>query len=145
MEPLVSFQVRGRPIGKQTTGDRIIRNEATGRQFVRHYVKAETAQYMEAVGWRAREAMRGKEPFTGQLGLVINATLEVPRSWSKAKTAAALAHEIRPTSKPDFDNIAKMVDGMKGIVWVDDAQVVDARQLKWYGPIPFVQFEVFRP
>lgn len=139
----VTFQVRGDPRGKGAVGERIVTPHGK-RAFIAHYTDSDTAAFMEAVGWRAREAMRGRAPLVGPLALIVTAVIAVPKSWSKKDTAAALAHDIRPDVKPDFDNIAKMVDGMKGIVWVDDKQVVDGRQLKWYGALPYVQFEVFQ-
>jgi Holliday junction resolvase RusA-like endonuclease len=39
----------------------------------------------------------------------------------------------RPTKKPDIDNIVKAIlDGMNGIVYVDDKQVVDLNLTKVY-------------
>jgi Holliday junction resolvase RusA-like endonuclease len=62
----------------------------------------------------------------------IRADFSVPASWPRNKRDAALAGVIRPTGRPDFDNICKMVDALNGIVWLDDTQVVDARVEKHY-------------
>ena len=49
----------------------------------------------------------------------------IPKSWSKRQDAA-LAGTERPTTKPDADNVAKAIaDACNGVVWVDDAQVVE--------------------
>lgn len=109
-----------------------------------NYKDKQTDGYKAAVAWRAAEAWKGK-PLEGPLGLVVSAILTVPESWNMTKREMALAGDLRPTGVPDFDNIAKFVDGIKGIIWNDDAQVVDARVLKFYGPVPFVQFEVLTP
>lgn len=63
----------------------------------------------------------------------------VPKSVSKKKRAAMLAHQIRPTKKPDFDNIGKVVcDSLNGIAYHDDAQIVDAMVRKFYSETPRV-------
>ena len=64
---------------------------------------------------------------------LIKAQFEIPKSWAKAKKAAAEANEIYP-KKPDADNIAKIVlDSLNSIIWDDDAQVYDLRVIKTYG------------
>lgn len=63
----------------------------------------------------------------------------IPKSASKKKRAAMLAHQIRPTKKPDFDNIGKVVcDSLNGIAYRDDAQIVDAMVRKFYSENPRV-------
>ena len=40
---------------------------------------------------------------------------------------------IRPTKKPDFDNIAKIIcDALNGIAYKDDASIVSAIVEKYY-------------
>lgn len=71
---------------------------------------------------------------TGALRLEVTATREVPASWSKRKRAAALAGIIRPTSKPDSDNLLKLYgDAGNGVLWADDAQITTATVRKRYG------------
>ena len=63
----------------------------------------------------------------------------MPASWSKRKAAEALHGVIRPTKKPDADNVLKAVcDGINGVVWHDDTQAVDVTLRKRYGPVPGV-------
>lgn len=60
-------------------------------------------------------------------------------SWTKKKQTAARAGEIRPATKPDFDNLLKLYcDALNGLLWSDDTQVVDGRCIKCYGEIPAV-------
>ena len=63
-------------------------------------------------------------------------------SWSRRDQEAALAGGIRPTSKPDWDNHAKVTDALNGIVWHDDSQVVDGRSIKVYSDSPALRIEV---
>ena len=59
------------------------------------------------------------------------------KSFSKKKTALALAGELRPTSKPDLDNYAKILaDGLNEIIYKDDAQIIEIIVEKFYGDPP---------
>lgn len=69
----------------------------------------------------------------GALMVTIRAFFQLPKSWSKKKTIAALAGDIRPTGRPDLDNIAKLsLDALNGIAYRDDAQVVALNVSKAY-------------
>lgn len=138
----VQFQVAGKPRGKGSQRHRVVFTKGGGA-FAHGYKDQQTAEYLAAVGWRAAEAMRGKKPFSGPVALVVTSVLAVPKSWTAQERRLALAHELRPDVKPDWDNIGKSCDGMKGIVWDDDARVVDGRVLKFYGLVPFTQIEVY--
>ena len=51
-----------------------------------------------------------------------------------------ITDEIKPTKKPDADNIAKAVcDALNGIAYKDDSQVVDLTVRKYYSKFPRVQ------
>jgi len=46
---------------------------------------------------------------------------------------------IRPTNKPDLDNIAKIIlDSLNGIAYKDDSQVVSLTVIKHYSDNPCV-------
>jgi Holliday junction resolvase RusA-like endonuclease len=135
VQPVLTFQVFGKPRGKKRPRFR------HGRPV---YTPAQTVNYETAMAWRAKEVWKGREPLEGHLGLIVTAVFLIPKSWPKAKRAAAQAHQIRPTCKPDWDNIGKMTDALKGLVWKDDSQVVDSRVLKYYGLVPFLQVEVLQ-
>jgi len=70
------------------------------------------------------------------------AIFPVPASWSRRKRADALAGVIRPTVKPDGDNIQKCCDAFNGVIWRDDAQVVTWTGRKIYGERPGLHIEV---
>ena len=67
------------------------------------------------------------------LSVVINVYKQVPASYSNKKRERALAGEIRPTVKPDCDNIAKNInDALNGIAFPDDKQIVSLTVNKFY-------------
>jgi Holliday junction resolvase RusA-like endonuclease len=55
---------------------------------------------------------------------------------SKLKSQSAEAGVIRPLTKPDVDNFAKVIDALNGIVWPDDNQVVELTVEKFYSSRP---------
>ena len=59
----------------------------------------------------------------------------IPSSFSKKKKEQALDGEIRPTKKPDVDNVLKAVmDALNGVWYLDDKQVVVGSVCKEYAP-----------
>lgn len=108
-----------------------------GRPRVTHcgtYDPPKSKEYKRLVGIMARSAMRGRKPFTGPTDVQIYIYKEPPKSWSKTKKEHALHGQLLPTARPDVDNYAKgIMDGMKGICWQDDAQVITLRVGKRYG------------
>ena len=74
-------------------------------------------------------------------GVPVKATIcagyKVPASASNKKKGDMTNGFIRPTKKPDTDNIAKAVlDALNGVAYYDDSQVVDLRVLKVYREKP---------
>lgn len=88
------------------------------------------------------KAMRGAAPIEGPLKVEVFAGFPVPQSWSRKKQAQALRGQIRPTGKPDLDNILKCLDALNAIVWRDDAQIVIASIIKRYTDRPRLRIEV---
>lgn len=66
--------------------------------------------------------------------------LPIPKSFSKKQREAALAGVLLPTKKPDIDNLVKAVlDGLNGLAYRDDQQIVALEAVKGYGAAPLVQ------
>lgn len=107
------------------------------------YTPQATIDFQNALGWRAKAGMRGRKPISGPVKIAALFILPVPASWSKARRAAAIAGNIRPTGKPDLDNYVKAaLDAINGIVIADDAQGVEISAHKIYGPNPKVVLTV---
>ena len=131
---VVRLIVSGDPVPKARA--RIVRGRA--------YTPDATRGAEELIGWFAREQYAGP-PQAGPLELFVNATMAIPKSWSKNKRAAAIADQIRPTTRRDWDNLGKLVsDALNGIICRDDAQIVKATVVKCYGAFPETAIEVWR-
>ena len=81
--------------------------------------------------------------FQGPLKLTITAYFPIPSSASKKKKELMLAGIIRPTIKPDWDNIGKIVtDALNHLAYDDDKQIVEAIVRKLYSDEPRVEIEI---
>ena len=129
----VTFTVPGQPVGK----GRARVGRAGG--FVRMFTPEKTATYESTIALFADQAMAGQALITGPVRLRLICRFAIPDSWSKKKRGQALQGAIYPATKPDADNITKAVcDAVNGIVWKDDAQVVELSVKKWYALNPGV-------
>lgn len=108
----------------------------------RHFKDAKTQANQDAWAWAARLAMGAAQPLTGPLRVTIHAAFPIPVRTTKANRAAMLANTIRPTQRPDADNIAKNVDGLNGVTFVDDAQITDLIVRKFYSDAPRVDVSI---
>ncbi len=76
----------------------------------------------------------------GEIKATIKAYLKIPKSTSKKRRKLMIEEKIRPTKKPDTDNLAKIVlDSLNALAFDDDKQVVDLRVQKFYSEKPRVE------
>lgn len=133
----VRFTIPGAPVGKGRP--RVARR---GR-FTQMYTPEKTASYESLVKLAGHQGMEGRPVLAGALAVEMDIFVPIPASWSKKKHAQALAGEVLPTTKPDIDNVEKAVfDGLNGVVWVDDVQVVTVAKRKRYSEQPRVDVTV---
>lgn len=79
-------------------------------------------------------------PDDAMLDMRIMAYYGVPKSVSKKKKALMLEGKIRPTKKPDMDNVMKIVaDSLNQVAYKDDTQIVDAQCRKFYSVKPRIE------
>lgn len=139
-EPMMSirFSVPGKPFGKQRP--RVVHNGS----FSKAYTPKETVNYENLVRLMYSNAARGRMFRPGEmLDVRIIAYYEIPKSVSKKKRKAMLEHRIRPTSKPDVDNIEKIIcDSLNLVAYHDDSAIVDAQVRKFYAEIPRVDVTI---
>jgi Holliday junction resolvase RusA-like endonuclease len=109
----------------------------------RAYTPGKTVRYEDTVrsfGW---EAWQGRPLIDEPIFLQVRVYRAVPASWSNKKKQAAIAGAVRPTSRPDFDNYSKIVcDALNGVVFTDDALIVDAFITKRFSTSPSVVIEL---
>lgn len=133
----VAFSVPGSPVGKGRP--KFARRGA----FVTAYTDKKTVSYENLVRIYASEAFGNRPPFDGPVRLTLKISVTPPASWSKRKTSDALLGLVRPTTKPDVDNILKAIcDSMNEIVYVDDKQICDVWLSKHYAAQPEVRVTV---
>lgn len=110
--------------------------------FIQQYPDPDTEAYEKVLAEAAGLFMRGRAPTENPLALLVHSFRPIPKSWSRTEQAKALAGAIRPTTKPDWDNHAKVTDALNGIVFKDDSQIVDGRSIKLYSDEPAMRIEV---
>jgi Holliday junction resolvase RusA-like endonuclease len=86
------------------------------------YTPKETVEYENLVRLAWMQALQPRLP-AGPIEAHITAIYDVPKSWSKRKSADARAGLIAPT-RHDCDNIAKAaLDALNGCAYGDDREV----------------------
>ncbi len=134
---MVNFMVEGTPVPKGRP------RFARRGKFVSTYSPKTTVDYETKVSEAARLAMGSSNPLQTPVGAYIYITLPIPASYSKKRIQACLSGEERPTKKSDIDNFCKAIfDGMNGIVFLDDSQVVSLHSTKVYGTVGMVEVMV---
>jgi len=107
--------------------------------FSRMFTPAKTLAYEGLVAQMAQQAMAGAPLMEGPVSLSLELLHTIPRSAPKRQRADMLSGRMRPTKKPDADNVLKAIcDGMNGVVWRDDVQAVEVRLSKRFAEVPGV-------
>lgn len=134
---LINFEIPGPPVAKG-------RAKAFRRgDHIGHYTPEKTTNYETLVKLAANQAMAGREIFDCPVCLRAELFVPIPASWSEKKKRQALNHEIMPAKKPDCSNYLKIVeDGMNGIVYRDDSQIIQATVRKLYSDRPRAEVTV---
>lgn len=134
---MIKFTIPGEPQGK-----------ARGRTFIHNHTgKATTLTPEKTVLYEnliKTMFMQTKKGLPIEQGIPIQirivAHYGIPASKNKATKAAMADGKIRPTKKPDADNVLKVVaDALNGLAYCDDTQIVDAIVSKWYSDNPRVE------
>jgi Holliday junction resolvase RusA-like endonuclease len=122
----LSFTVPGNPRGK---GRPRFGRTRSGAPIA--FTDSKTASYENLVALAAQQA--GASPVRGALDLTVRVRVTPPASASKAMRLAMLEDREPPAKRPDLDNIGKAIsDGLNGIAYADDAQIVSLTMTKVY-------------
>lgn len=88
---------------------------------------------------------RGYPTIEGPVRLDVEFYFPIPQGWSKKKKEQARHHFIVPAVRPDLDNLVKIVqDGLNGVAYADDKQVVMVWSQKLYDDEPRTEVYVQR-
>lgn len=147
---MISFIVYGDPMGKQRP------KFSTFNGYVKTYTPQDTQNYESKVISAYKEQCNVDliEPNV-MLVAKIKAYFKIPKgcyAYHKKTNTNDLTTKgidmvngkIKPTKKPDCDNIAKIVlDALNGIAYYDDSQVVELSVYKLYSESPRVEVEIY--
>jgi Holliday junction resolvase RusA-like endonuclease len=111
--------------------------------FVGTYTPDKTASYENLVKLSFKREYPSLDLLKGAIEMRITVNTSIPKSYSAHKRKLALFRALRPTKKPDLDNIAKIIaDSLNGIAYEDDKQIVSLRVDKYYSEKPLVGVEI---
>jgi len=128
----INFIIPGEPKGKG--------RPKFSRQgnFVRTYSPETTVNYENWVKICFQEAKQ--EMLAGELKAKIRCFYGIPNSYTKQKKYDAMRGVLRPTKKPDIDNICKIIfDSLNGLAYADDKDIVSCTIDKWFDSNPRVE------
>lgn len=120
------FTILGKPVPKQRP--RFSKGHA--------YTPKKTVDYERYVQDCFRSSMGLK--MVGIIEITIDVYMKIPKS-AKNDREDMLIGKIRPTKRPDLDNLYKGVtDSLNGLAYDDDSQIVDGHIRKWYAEEDYV-------
>lgn len=111
---------------------------------IRMYDPKKVSAYKKALHQLGLLKHEGK-PLSGALDIKFIFYRAIQKSTSKKNRALKISGEIVPTVKPDASNYLKAAeDALNGVIWDDDAQLVEVTAVKRYGERPRVELEVWK-
>ena len=130
---MVTFKVDGVPVPKGRA--RYVRRG----NHISTYTPEKTRTYETLIKDAARQAMGGSEPLETPVSLYLYIRVPIPASATKKRLQAIADGSEKPIKKPDASNILKSVeDGMNGVVYKDDSQIINIHVTKVFSSEPGV-------
>lgn len=128
-EALIKFTVPGEPKAKA-------RHRTTKQGF--NYTPKETVNYENWVK-QCYFIEHKQTMLEGQIKAEIKAYFGIPKSYSKKKRREIELGILRPTKRPDTDNLAKAIlDSLNGLAYKDDSSIVTLQVEKHFSDEPRV-------
>jgi Holliday junction resolvase RusA-like endonuclease len=134
--PFFHLTVEGAPVAKGRP-----RMTRSGRV----YTPAKTRTYEDGIRLQTVIEMAGRSATEQPVIVHVAAIFEPPPSWSPAKRQAATGGNAHHSTKPDLDNLLKVLDGIcfeNGAIR-DDKQIIELCAFKTYGPHARLMIDVF--
>lgn len=126
----VHFIIKGRPVGK----GRPRMNRRTGKAYTPETTKKEENRIRRIYHKEVNHY------FESYVKMTIIAYYPVAKSNTKKIKEQKLKNIIRPNTKPDIDNVIKLVaDSLNDLAYKDDTQIVELNAVKYYSDNPRVE------
>jgi Holliday junction resolvase RusA-like endonuclease len=149
----VRFSIPGEPTGKGRPRTNVMYSEKgfvdkktgkTRNTLVNEVTPQKTVNYEKLVkAVYADECDNYYFPDGSMLDLRIKAFYGIPKSKSKKDKERMRKRLLRPTKKPDMDNVVKIIaDALNKIAYKDDTQIVDCQCRKFYADDPRVEVSI---
>ena len=122
------------------------RPRMTARPYPHMYDPAPVKAFKRRVGAEAAKQLAelGQAASDKAMSVIIRFYRPLQKSLSKPEAARRASAVKLPTVKPDVDNYVKsFLDGLNGIVWQDDSQIVSLTAKKAYSDRPRIELEVY--
>ncbi len=135
---MFSVFIPGVPVAQERPGVALKK----GRRFSHLYEKEASRAYKGIISLIAKTTF-DKRPYSGPVVLIIEVRRAIPKGWTRKKREDALLQRVRPTTKPDLTNYEVLAENaLIGIVYHDDAQVVEKFTRKIYAAEPGIRIIV---
>jgi Holliday junction resolvase RusA-like endonuclease len=115
--------------------------------FVSTYTPTETRDYEMSIKESFLVECADSERFFNgeQLAMELQIYQAIPKSVSKKKAQEMLDDKVKPTKKPDIDNILKSVcDSLNKVAYTDDTQIVEMRIQKHYAENSYMVVKLWK-
>lgn len=129
----VNFTIDGEPVGKA----RPRMNTRIGKA----YTPDKTRIYEDYTKLLYKSQV--KHYFEGYVKLTVKAFYGIAKSDSKKIKEQKSNNILRPSKKPDIDNVMKLIaDSLNEIAYKDDTQIVEMQGMKFYSNKPRVEVTI---
>jgi len=136
-QAFLDFQIM--PVPKERP--RVVKNPKTGK--VQTFTPQRTAAFHAQIHEVLKEVMKGQNLMAGPLRIDMTFKMPVAKSWPKWRQQAAIEGIIRPTGRPDMDNLEKaLLDAFNGYIIEDDALVIERFARKIYAEQPGIEAKI---
>ncbi|CCL36151.1 TPA: RusA family crossover junction endodeoxyribonuclease [Clostridioides difficile] len=126
----VFLVIDGEPVGKE--------RPRMNTYAKRTYTPNKTRDYEELIRWLYQSKV--KHCFTGYIKMTLRCYYSIAKSNSKKVKEQKRNNVLRPSKKPDIDNVVKIVaDALNEIAYKDDTQIVEVVASKYYSDKPRVE------